>query len=135
MELPPDVEFHQNPRLMVWRPRGLLSESVINRLIKFMGDEEAASHKPFHRLADTLAVDEVDLNFRYIFHVSLFRRLSYSGHPPVKTALLVAENTVAHYARLHAVLTQGSPLKVKIFEDREEATTWLEVPAELIAPR
>ena len=134
MVLPPDVEFHQNPRLLVWRPQGLLNENAVNGIIRFMGDEEAKSHKPFHRLTDTLNIQATDLNFRYIFHVSLFRRLSYSNRPPVKSAILVTDPAAAHYSRMHAILTQGSPLKVKIFKAREEVAKWLGVPIELIAP-
>jgi hypothetical protein len=35
-----------------------------------------------------------------------------------------------HYARLHALLTQGSPIHVHIFKDRKEAADWLAVPLE-----
>lgn len=135
MEPPPDVEFHESPRLLVWRPRGLLNESAVNGVIKFMGDEETISNKPFHRFTDTLEIDAVDLNFRYIFHISLFRRLSYSSRAPVKSAILATNATAAHYARMHALLTEGSPLKVKIFEAREEVAKWLGVPVELITPQ
>jgi len=38
-----------------------------------------------------------------------------------------------HYAKLHAVLTQGSPINVRIFKDRKEAAQWLSVPIELLA--
>ena len=63
-----------------------------------LGRLEAASNEPFNRFTDTLAVDAIDLNFRYIFHVSLFRRLSYAGRPPVKSAILVANETAAQYS-------------------------------------
>jgi uncharacterized protein (DUF2384 family) len=35
-----------------------------------------------------------------------------------------------HYARLHALLTQGSPINVHVFKDRKEAADWLGVPIE-----
>jgi hypothetical protein len=35
-----------------------------------------------------------------------------------------------HYARLHALLTQGSPIHVRTFKDRKEAADWLAVPLE-----
>jgi hypothetical protein len=35
-----------------------------------------------------------------------------------------------HYARLHALLTQGSPIHVRIFKDQKEAADWLAVPLE-----
>ncbi len=90
------------------------------------------SGKPFNRFSDTLAVDAIDLNFRYIFHVALFRRLSYSGRPPVKSAILVRNEALARYSKMHALLTRGSPLKVKIFEEREAAAKWLGVPLDSI---
>jgi hypothetical protein len=40
-----------------------------------------------------------------------------------------------HYAKLHAVLTQGSPINVRIFNDRKEAAGWLSVPVERLATK
>ena len=31
---------------------------------------------------------------------------------------------------LHALLTQGSPINVRVFKDRQEAADWLGVPLE-----
>jgi hypothetical protein len=38
-----------------------------------------------------------------------------------------------HYARLHALLTQGSPINVRVFKDRQEAADWPKVPIEVLA--
>ena len=134
MKLPPDVEFHKDIRLLVHRPRGLLDEAVVNRVIAALGDLEAASIEPFDRFLDTVGVDAVELNFKYILHVSLFRRLAYGNRPPVKSAILATDVTIIHYARLHKVLTQGSSIQVRIFEDRNEAAWWLGVPVEKVVP-
>jgi hypothetical protein len=130
MELPPDVEFQQEVRLLVYRPRGLLNEASINKIISVLGDLEAKLDEPFNRFCDTLEADAVDLNFRYIIQVSLYRRQTYAGRPPVKSAILATDSTAIHYARLHAVLTQGSPIHVRVFEDRGVAAEWLGVPVE-----
>ena len=98
-----------------------------------MEDLEAKLPAPFNRFADTLAAHEVELNFKYVIQVSLHRRLAYTGRPPVKSAILATDATAIHYGRLHALLTQGSPIKVRVFQDREEATQWLGVPIELLA--
>jgi hypothetical protein len=133
MKLPPaDIQFHEDVRLLVWRPRGLLNEAALKHIVTLIGDLEAKSGNPFNRFTDTLAADAIDLNFRYVFHTSLFRRLSYAGRPPVKSAILVSGPTRAHYSKMHAVLTQGSPIKVRIFEEREAAAKWLGVPVELL---
>src|ERR1043166_1553831 len=134
MKLPPDVHFHEDIRLIIYRPRGLLNEAAVNKIIKVIGDLEARLDEPFDRFSDTLGHDEVELNFRYIIHVSLYRRLTYSNRPPIKSAIFATDSTIIHYARLHALLTQGSPINVRIFQDREEAAQWLNVPIARLLP-
>jgi hypothetical protein len=135
MKLLPDLEFHEGVRLLVWRPCGLLNEATINKIVSALEGLEAKLQKPFDRFTDTLAADEIELNFKYVIEFSLHRRLSYAGRPPVKSAILASDSTMIHYAKLHALLTQGSPINVRIFKDRKEAAQWLTVPIELLAER
>ena len=131
MKPPPDVLFHHDLRLMVWRPRGTVNEKAINKILEFMGKKETASHEPFNRFTDASLVESVDLNFRYIFHVSLFRRLSYVGWP-IKSAILVTREELLHYSKLHQILTQGSPIQVRIFQERADAAKWLGISLETL---
>ena len=135
MKLPPDVEFHEDIRLFVYRPRGSIDEAAINKITSVIEDLEAATQEPFNRFSDTSEIHEVELNFRYVIHVSLHRRLSHKGRAPVKSAILATDSTVVHYARLLALLTQGSSIHVQLFSDREEAAQWLGVPLERLAPK
>jgi len=135
MKLPPDVEFHEDIRLLIYRPRGMLNEAAINKVLSALEDLEAKLQEPFNRFFDTVAADEVDLNFKYIIQVSLHRRLSYAGRPPVKSAILATDSTMIHYGRLHALLTQGSPINVRIFQDRAKAARWLGVPVERLTAK
>jgi hypothetical protein len=134
MKLPPEVQFHEDIRLLIYRPRGLIDEAAINKIIAVIEDIEAATQEPFNRFSDTSETHEVELNFRYVIQVSLFRRLRYQGRPPIKSAILATDSTIIHYGRLHALLTQGSPIKVRIFQDRQEAAQWLGVPIALLTP-
>ena len=133
MKLLPDVEFHEDIRLLIYRPRGLIDETAVKKVISVLEDLEARLQAPFNRFFDTLAADEVELNFKYIIQASLHRRLAYAGRPPVKSAILATDSTMIHYGRLHALLTQGSPINVRVFQHREEAAHWLGVPIELLA--
>jgi hypothetical protein len=130
MKLPPDVQFQEDIRLFIHRPRGLLNEATINNVVSALEDLEDKLQEPFNRFADTLEADDVELNFKYVIQVSLCRRLSYAGRAPVKSAILATDSTMIHYARLHALRTQGSPINVRIFQDREKAAKWLNVPVE-----
>ncbi len=135
MNLAPDIEFHEDIRLLVFRPHGVIDEAAVKRIVSILEDLEAKLQKPFNRFSDTLAADEVELNFKYIIQVSLCRRLSYAGHPPVKSAILATDSTMIHYARLHALLTQGSPINVHVFQDRKEAADWLGVFVERLTQK
>lgn len=135
LPLPPDVEFHEDIGLLVYRPRGLLDRAAVNKIISVIGELEFTLKKPFNRFLDTVATDAVDLNLEYIRRVSLYRRRVYGNRPAIKTAILATDSTVADYGRLHASLTQGSPINVRVFQDRKEAAQWLGVPVYLLAPQ
>ena len=134
MKLPPDVEFHEDIRLVVWRPRGLVNKATVNKIITVLGELETALKEPFNRFSDTVGADAVDLNFEYIIHVSLYRRSFYGKRPPIKSAILATDATLIHYGKVHALLTQGSPINVRVFQDRSEAARWLNVPIERLMP-
>jgi hypothetical protein len=79
------------------------------------------------------ALDAVDLNFDFVFHVALGRRLSAAPKPAVKSAFYVTGPATTHYAKLHAVLTDYSPLHVALFTDRVAAAKWLGIPLEALS--
>jgi len=133
MKLPPDVEFHEDIRLLIYRPRGLIDDAAVNRIIAVIEEIEATSQQPFNRFSDASEAHEVELNFRYVIQVSLHRRQAHVGRAPVKSAILATDSTIVHYARLLILLTQGSTIEVRVFQDREEAAQWLGVPVELLA--
>jgi hypothetical protein len=135
MKLSSDVEFLEDIRLLIYSPRGLLNEASVNKIIQIVEDLEARFEKPFNRFFDTLGHDEVELNYRYIIQLSLHRVLSYLDRPPVKSAILATHSTIIHYCQLHAIITEGSPINVRIFQKREEAAQWLGVPLQRLAPK
>ena len=135
MNFPPDVEFHEDIRLLIYRPRGVIDEAAVKRIVAVLEELEEKLHRPCNRFSDTLVADEVELNFKYVIQFSLCRRLSYAGHPPVKSAILATDSTMLHYARLHALLTQGSPINVRVFQDLKEAADWLNVPVERLTQK
>ena len=133
MKLPPEIQFHQDIRLLIYRPRGLIDEAALKKVISVIEELEATTQEPFNRFSDTSETHEVELNFRYVIQVSLHRRLSHAGRPPVKSAILATDSTLVHYARLLILLTEGSSIKVRVFQDRKQAAQWLGVPVELLA--
>jgi len=135
VKLSPELEFHQDIRLLIYRPCGLINEAEINRVIGVIEGIEAASQEPFNRFSDTSEAHEVELNFQYVIQASLHRRLTYKGRAAVKSAILATDSTLIHYARLLVLLTEGSSIKVRVFQDRKEAAQWLGVPLELLAEK
>jgi hypothetical protein len=133
MTLPPDIEFLEDVRLFIYRPRGLLDEASVSRAVKILTDLEAMLKEPFNRFSDTSAIDRVELNYQYVIQISLYRVRSYTDRPPVKSAILATDPNVGHYFQLHAVITKGSPINVRIFQQREDAAKWLGVASQRLA--
>lgn len=120
MKLPPDVKFYEDIRLLVYRPCGLIDEAAVSKIINVIEEIEAASREPVSRFSDASEAHEVELNFRYVIQVSLHRRLTYAGRVPVKSAILATDSSLVHYARLLVVMTQGTSIKVQVFQDRSD---------------
>src|SRR5262249_21227556 len=127
MKLPPELEFHEDMQLLIYRPLGVIDEAAVEKVVSVLEDLEARLVQPFNRFPDTLAADEVELKFKHVIQFSLCRRLSSAGHPPVKSAILASDSTMIHYAKLHALLTQGSPIHVRVFQDGKKSADWLGV--------
>jgi hypothetical protein len=134
MTLPPEIEFHEDIRLFIYKPRGLLNEASVTEAVAVLAELETKLKEPFNRFTDASGIERLELNYQYVIQVSLHRVLSYADRPPVKSAMLATDSTVAHYFQLHAIITQDSPINVRIFREREEAAKWLRVPVERVAP-
>ena len=132
MNAPTGVECLEDARLFVWRPRGVLTEAVLNKVLAFVVLQEGRFGRPFNRFTDLSLLDAVDLTFKYVFHFALYRRLSRIGREPLKSAIVVTTPEIARYVKLHALVTDRSPLKVRIFKDYGGAAKWLDVSVGLL---
>jgi len=130
MKPPAEVEFLEEARLLIWRPRGILDEAAVNKVLVDLLRREAMAAKPFNRFSDLSLVESFHLTFKYVFHVALHRRLTYAGRGPIKSAFYVTHPEAAHIIKIHALLTDYSPLNVEMFEELEAAAKWLGVPVE-----
>ena len=133
MKLPAHVLFRKNLSLILWKPRGILDEATVNEVVEFIEAVEKGNREPLNRFSDSSALDAVDLNFDFVFHVAIGRRLSAAPRPAVKSAFYVTSPTSRHYVKLHAMLTDYSPLHVALFTDRAAAAKWLGVPLEALS--
>src|SRR6476620_404467 len=100
MIFPFGVQFHAEHRLFVWRPRGTLNEKEVSDLVAALGQLEAQFREPFNRFTDSARVSAVDINYEYVFAVSLYRRFAYADRAPVKSAILATDPTLVEDGRL-----------------------------------
>jgi len=133
LKVPAHVRFRKDQSLIHWSPRGILDEATINEIVAFIETVERRNQQPFNRFVDLSVLDAVDLNFKFVFYVALGRRLSVKNKPAVKSAFYVTSPSTNHYAKLHAMLTDYSPLEVTLFTDRPSAAKWLGVPDEALS--
>ena len=135
MKLPPEVEFHEDIHLLIYRPRGLIDEAAINNIIAVVEQLEIGRRNPFNRFYDMSGATEVKLNLNYVTDASIHRRLSHRGRKSVKSAIVAKDWDLVHYGHLFELLTQGSSIKVRVFQDRNDAAKWLGVPLERLMPK
>ena len=133
MKLPAHVLFRKDLSLILWKPRGILDKLTVNEIVAFIEAVEKRNSKPLNRFSDVSALDAVDLNFKFVFHVALGRRLSAARRSTVKSAFYATSSASAHFIKLHAMLTDYSPLGVALFTDRADAAKWLAVPLEALS--
>jgi hypothetical protein len=132
LKLPAHVQFREEASLLLWKPRGILDEGTVMEIVTFIEGVERRIKTPVSRFADLSALDAVDLNFKFVFYVALGRRLSVQPKPPVKSAFYVTSPSTTHFAKLHALLTDYSPLEVCLFTELPDAARWLEVPVDAL---
>ncbi len=130
IDLPSDVKFHEDIRLFIYKPRGLLDQASVDRVVSVLADLEAKLKEPFNRFSDASEIERIELNYQYVIQVSLYRVLTYADRAPVKSAMLAVDSAIGHYFQLHAIITEDSPINVRIFREREAAAKWLGVPLE-----
>ena len=135
MKVPPNVTCLDAERLLIWQPRGILNEEVVNEILAYLDDRETKLEKDFNRFTDLSVLDAVDLSFKFVFQIALFRRLALMGRGVVKSAFFVTAPEVARYVKVHALVTDHSPLLVAMFDDRAAAADWLGVAPALLAEK
>ena len=135
MEVPPSVKFLKELHLFVWKPRGILDEAAVNKVLVDLLRHECRASQPFNRFSDLSEVQDFHLTFKYVFHIALHRRLAYAGREQIKSVFFVTRPEAAQLVKMHAVITDHSPLKVEMFDDRAAAARSLGVPVEALVMR
>jgi hypothetical protein len=132
MKAPASVQFNEDLHLFIWKPRGILDEASVNKVLVDLLRYECRASQPFNRFSDLSELQAFHLTFKYVFHVALHRRLAYAGREPVKSVFYVTNSEAARLVKFHAIMTDRSPLKVEMFEDRADAARSLGVSVETL---
>lgn len=130
LRLPQHMVFHHDLHLIVFHPRGRLTEKRILQDIAYLEAAEDESKHPFNRFTDTTNSDLSEITFNQILRISLHRRLKYGTGPKVKSAFYVTHSDAMRIIKVHALMTGHSPLQVRIFEQLDAAAKWLGVSVE-----
>lgn len=132
LKLPPGALFHHDLHLMVFRPRGIVTRKRLDAVIKTLELAEDRDERQFNRFTDLSKLDAIDVDFSTMFRFSLHRRLAYSRRLPVKSAVYVTSSEAVRVAKIHALLTDFSALKVRLFDSVAAAAKWLDVSLETL---
>ncbi len=133
LNLPPWSVFDDELRLLVWRPRGVVDEAFLENTVEWLEAVEQEATEPFNRYFDLSQMDAVDLRWEFLFENGLRRRATRAKEPPVKAAMYVTSKATRRVAQTHALLTENSPLQVRVFQEELAAADWLGVRVEDLA--
>ena len=133
LKLPRHMIFHHDLHLMVFRPKGAVTKKRIDADIALLEVAEDQQEKPFNRFTDLSKATAIQLNFQDVFRISLHRRLKYGKRSPIKSAFYVTTDEAARIVKTHALLTNYSSIRVKMFDDLDRAAEWLGVEGEDLA--
>jgi hypothetical protein len=127
LSLPPHMIFHHDLRLMVVRPRGVLTKKRIQRDIAVVTDAENRNEVPFNRFVDLSEVTQIRMDLAQASRIAINRSADYQHRAPVKSAYYVTTQKAAQIANMCATLAETSPLEIRVFEDISAAAEWLGV--------
>lgn len=131
---PPDVKFHAVRRLFTWHPRGVLDQDLLSKIIAFIDYAEQETNEPFNRFVDLSHLTAIELDFEYVVRASMHRRRVRVGQEQVKSAFFATTSYSTYLAKVHAILTDYTPLEVAVFSELADAADWLGVPSEVLMP-
>jgi hypothetical protein len=133
LKLPPWSVFRPDLRLLVCRPRGIVDEALLAKTMTLLEAAEREAEVPFNRYIDLSRIDAVDLRLEFLFKNALRRRAARAEQPSVKAAMYVTSEATRRVAQTHALLTDNSPLRVRVFKEEIAAANWLGVRLEDLA--
>ncbi|HEY4283587.1 MAG TPA: hypothetical protein VGM62_11035 [Chthoniobacterales bacterium] len=125
--------FHHDLRLMVVKPKGVLDNEWIEKVMATVTAAESQTGTAFNRFVDLSAVTQFRLDPKHAYRVATVRRMDYVDKPTMKSAYYVTTEKAAQLANICAIVTKSSPLQVRVFNDIPAAAEWLGVSEQDLA--
>jgi hypothetical protein len=123
-----NIEFDPTYRLAICRPAGVFGPEQAAQLLYFLLALEDSNPGPFKRLLDLTGVTEIRLSTPEIFGFAKMRQQATASLPPLRTAVIAADQTTEEMALTYATIMEDSNIQVAIFHDTKSAADWLSVP-------
>src|SRR3954468_22108809 len=83
----PEVVWSLQDRLCIYRPKGVLSQKLVARLIAWLAEIERDNRRPFSRFIDLTKLNRIDLRKLDVQNIAYWRKAAYKG-PLVQSAIL-----------------------------------------------
>jgi hypothetical protein len=128
------VDFNNEYRVAICRPKGEIDTRFANQLLNFFLALEEKSEHPFNRLLDLTRVTAVVLETAEIIAFANARRQATDHMPHFRSAVIASSPDTEAAAYLYATLTRDSKINVSVFRDAAGAADWLRIPLSVAAP-
>ena len=127
----PRTWYFPKYRLLTWHPLGVLDDAFADEVIESIEAEERVQKEPFDRYADFSGLTDIRLNVDHFFDFGERRR---KATQQVKSAFFADKPVSFFVARMYAMIMEKALIEVRVFEKREAAAEWLEVPTKVLEP-
>ena len=129
---PGDLRHYPAYNLVVWQPRGVLDDRLLDEIGEWLCHIEKAAPGPFDRFVDLSRITEVAVRTNHVFDFARKRAEQFTDAAPVKTALFSEDWVGFGIARMYESLMAGTPIDARAFRDRVEAAIHLGLPPEIL---
>jgi len=127
----PRMWYFPDYRLLAWHPLGVLDDAFADKVIEFVETEERIQKEPFNRYTDFSGLTDIRLKVDHFFDFGERRR---KAAQQVKSAFFADKPVSFFISRMYAMIMEKGLIEVRVFEKREAAAEWLEVPIKVLEP-
>jgi len=127
----PRYRYYPKFRLATSHPVGVLTDAVADQVSEFVEMQEHDQDELFDRYTDFSGLTKIRLKVKHMFDIACRRR---RAREPVNSRFFADQPVTFSIAKMYEGLMERAMITARVFEKREAAAEWLDVPLQILYP-